>query len=128
MTVARQRLGRSVEEAVARDLTAAGWEVLARNARVSEVRGEIDLVARDGAALVFVEVKARREESRLGPETPAMAVGRRKQAKLRSLAVAWLRDNEGRIPPHRELRFDVVGVRVDAAGRPTEWEHHRAAF
>jgi len=128
MTAARQELGRRIESATADRLAAAGWEIVARNARTSAVRGEIDLVARDRDALVFVEVKARRAGSALGPETPAMAVGHRKRAKLRSLAVAWLRDRDGDVPRHRELRFDVVGVRVDAAGRPIEWEHLRGAF
>lgn len=113
---------------MARRLTAGGWEILARNARPAGIRGEIDLVARDGEALVFVEVKARRVGSRLGPEAPALAVDRRKQGRLRGLAVAWLRDRAGTVPPHRELRFDVVGVRVDAAGRPVDWEHLRGAF
>lgn len=128
MTASRQRLGRSVEAVVAERLETDGWEIVARNARTAMVRGEIDIVARDGAALVFVEVKARRAGAQLGPETPAMAVNHRKQAKLRSLALAWLRDNSGALPPHRELRFDVVGVRVDAAGRPVEWQHLRGAF
>lgn len=128
MTAARQRLGRSVETAVAKQLAADGWSIIARNARTAAVRGEIDLVAHDADALVFVEVKARRAGSPLGPETPAMAVGPRKRAKLRSLAVAWLREHAGTLPTHRELRFDVVGVRVDAAGRPIEWEHLRGAF
>jgi putative endonuclease len=128
MTAARQRLGRSVEADVAERLAADGWEIVARNARTAEVRGEVDLIARDGNALVFVEVKARRAGSRLGPETPAMAVDRRKRRKLRSLALAWLREHTGSVPPHRELRFDVVGVRVDSAGRATEWEHLRGAF
>lgn len=128
MTAARQQLGRSAEAAAAERLASDGWEILERNARTSEVRGEIDIVARDGASLVFVEVKARRSGSQLGPETPAMAVGHRKRAKLRQLALAWLRDHAGAVPPHRELRFDVVGVRVDTGGNPIEWEHFHAAF
>ena len=52
----------------------------------------------------------------------------RKQRKLRSLAIAWLRDHDGFVPRHDALRFDVVGVRIDAAGRPVEWEHVQAAF
>lgn len=128
MTAARQRLGREVEAAVAARLAAAGWEIVARNVRTAEVRGEIDIVARDGDALVFVEVKARRAGTARGPETPAMAVGARKRAKLRGLAVAWLRDRDGDVPAHRTLRFDVVGVRVDGASRPTEWRHLEAAF
>ena len=96
--------------------------------RPGEVRGELDLVAVDDDALVFVEVKGRTTGSVAGPETPAMAVGPRKQAKLRRLAAAWLRQRGYDVPRHRELRFDVVGLRLDAAGRPVEYEHLRGAF
>jgi putative endonuclease len=92
------------------------------------VRGEIDLIALDGRTLVFVEVKALRVSSHSGPERPAMAVGHRKQRKLRSLALAWLQGHDGSVPPHAGLRFDVVGLRLDSGGRVTEWEHLRGAF
>src|SRR5688500_13979979 len=128
MTVARQTLGRLAEDLVADRLTRAGWRIVCRNSRPPDVRGEIDLVAVDGDALVFVEVKARRQGSMTGPEAPALAVGRRKQAKLRALASAWLRDRGYDVPRHRVLRFDVVGLRLDAAGRVTEYQHLRAAF
>ncbi len=128
MTAARQRTGRHGEDLVAARLEHAGWLIAERNARTREVRGEIDLIALDGETLVFVEVKSRRAGTAAGPETPAMAVGRRKQAKLRSLAAAWLRDRGYEVPRHRELRFDVVGLRLDGAGRVTEYEHLRGAF
>ena len=128
MTLARQRTGRQAEALVAARLERAGWRIVAHNARTSEVRGELDLIAVDAGALVFVEVKARTAGSRAGPETPAMAVGPRKRAKLRSLAAAWLRDRGYDVPRHRDLRFDVVGLRLDAAGRVTEYEHLRGAF
>jgi putative endonuclease len=128
VTAARQRLGRSAEALVAARLERAGWRIIARNARPKDLRGEIDLIAVDGAALVFVEIKARRAGSVQGPETPAMAVGPRKRAKLRGLAAAWLRDRGYDVPRHRDLRFDVVGLRIDAAGRVVEYEHLRAAF
>jgi putative endonuclease len=128
MSRARLRLGRAAEELVADALERRGMRVVARNERTSSVRGEIDLIAIDGAALVFVEVKARRVGATLGPERPVMAVGHRKRHKLRSLAVAWLRDHDGSVPPHASLRFDVVGLRVDARGRAAEWEHLRGAF
>ena len=57
-----------------------------------------------------------------------MAVGPRKRAKLRALAAAWLRDRGYDVPRHRDLRFDVVGLRLDGAGRVTEYEHLRGAF
>ena len=130
MTAARQSLGRLAEDLVARRLCAEGWQIVERNARTNGVhlRGELDIIAVDGPALVFVEVKARRAGSTLGPETPALAVGPRKQAKIRALAAAWLRERGYDVPRHRDLRFDVVGLRLDAAGRVTEYEHIRAAF
>ena len=128
MTAVRQQLGRAAEDEVARRLERDGWAVVGRNERPDGVRGELVLVAIDGDALVFVEVKARRAGSTLGPETPAMAVGPRKRAKLRGLAAAWLRERGYDVPRHRELRFDVVGLRLDAAGRVVEYEHLRAAF
>lgn len=128
MSRTRQRLGRAAEALVAAALERRGMRILARNQRTSAVRGEIDLIARDGETLVFVEVKARTVGGLTGPERPAMAVGHRKRHKLRSLALAWLRDHDGSVPAHRSLRFDVVGVRVDARGRVIEWEHLRGAF
>ena len=128
MSHARQRLGRAAEELVAASLERRGMRIVARNERTSAVRGEIDLIALDGPALVFVEVKARRLGSLAGPERPALAVGHRKRHKLRSLALAWLHEHDGSVPPHGALRFDVVGVRIDATGRIAEWEHLRAAF
>lgn len=128
MTATRQDLGREAERLVAGRLISEGWEIVERNARPGGVRGELDLVAVDGGVLVFVEVKARRAGSTLGPETPAMAVGERKQAKLRALAVCWLRARGYEIPAHRELRFDVVGLRLGPGGRVTEYEHLRGAF
>jgi putative endonuclease len=128
MTLARQRTGRQAEQLVAERLEREGWTIVARNARTSEVRGELDLVGTDREALVFVEIKARTAGSAIGPETPAMAVGPRKRAKLRALAAAWLRDRGYDVPRHRDLRFDVVGLRLDPAGRVTEYEHLRGAF
>ena len=128
MSEARQYLGRVAENLVADSLQRRGMRIVARNERTSAVRGEIDLIALDGRALVFVEVKALRAASVSGPERPAIAVGHRKRHKLRSLALAWLRDHDGSVPPHGSLRFDVVGVRIDATGRIAEWEHLRAAF
>ena len=126
MSEARQRLGRAAEALVADALERRGMRIVARNERTSAVRDEIDLIALDGPALVFVEIKALRVSSVAGPERPAMAVGQRKRRKLRSLALAWLR--EGSVPAHAALRFDVVGVRIDGAGRIADWEHLRAAF
>ena len=128
MTVARRSLGEDAEELVAARLERGGWRIVERNARPAGIRGELDVIALDGTSLVFVEVKARRAGSAIGPETPAGAVGHRKRTKIRSLAAAWLRERGYDVPRHRDLRFDVVGVRLDGAGRVLDYEHIRAAF
>jgi putative endonuclease len=125
MTIARQRTGARGEELVAHRLVAAGWEIVERNARTRY--GELDIVARDGRALVFVEVKAGREGAAFGPERPILAVDRRKQQKVRRLATAWMAERRD-VPPYAEIRFDAVGVTFDHAGRVIDVEHIRAAF
>jgi putative endonuclease len=127
VTVARQRLGRIAEEIAATALERAGAVIVARNARPKAVRGEIDIVALERGALVFVEVKALRAGARSGPERPALAVGPRKQAQVRRLARAWLAEAEA-LPRFAELRFDVVEVVLDGADRLLHHERIRGAF
>jgi putative endonuclease len=128
MANSRQRLGDLGERLVAERLRSLGYAIVDRNVRTPGIRGEIDLIATDGRDLVFVEVKTRRAGGFAGPETPALAVDRPKQARLRALAGAWLARNRGRLRGFRELRFDVVGLRFDAADRLLELEHIRGAF
>jgi len=124
MTYARQRLGRAAEQLVANRLEDFGWRIVGRNVRLPS--GELDIVAVDGRTLVFVEVKAGRTGTTLGPERPAHAVGRGKQLKLRRLAREWIAERRG---PSGVLgyRFDVVGVRFGADGLP-DVDHIRQAF
>jgi Holliday junction resolvase-like predicted endonuclease len=70
-------------------------------------------------------VKTTRAGGLRGPEQPAHAVGRRKQMQVRRLARAWLAEN---LPPrYRSIRFDVVGVSLDAGGGSVV-EHLPGAF
>ncbi len=125
MTERRQRLGRRAEDLVAARLASAGWEVLERNARTRF--GELDIVALDGRALVFVEVKAGRQGSAFGPERPVLSVTRDKQRRVRRLATAWMGERRD-LPRYAEIRFDAVGVSFDRAGRAVEYEHLEGAF
>jgi putative endonuclease len=126
MTDSRRRLGSAAEELVADRLRAAHWEILERNARTRF--GELDIVALDGSALVFVEVKAGREGSPYGPARPVESIGRRKQLRIRRLATAWMAERRGPARPYSEIRFDAVGVSFDRAGRAIDVEHLRGAF
>jgi putative endonuclease len=125
MTAQRQRIGRAAEDLVASRLVAAQWEIVERNARTRY--GELDIVALDGDTLVFVEVKAGRENAAFGPERPILAVDRRKQQRIRRLATAWLSERHG-LPYYAEIRFDAVGVSLDRASLPTAIEHIEGAF
>ncbi len=119
MTQARRALGISGEDAAAAWYVARGYRVLDRNWRCRE--GELDLVAREGDAIVFCEVKTRRGT---GFGHPVEAVTPAKQRRLRTLAQRWLAAHDAHAP---DLRFDVVGVLVRASG-PALVTHLRAAF
>jgi putative endonuclease len=106
MTVARQKLGKSGEDLAVEELARRGYAILARRYRTRH--GEIDVVARDGEALVFVEVKAR-TTTEFG--AAAEAVTPWKQRRLVSMATDYLARH--RITD-RACRFDVITV--DRAG------------
>jgi putative endonuclease len=125
MTHSRLRTGARAEQLVAQRFTAAGWRILARNARTRQ--GELDIVALDGRTLVFVEVKAGIEGSQFGPERPILSVDWRKQLRVRRLATAWMAASRD-LPRYEEIRFDAVGVSFDRSGRVLEIEHIEAAF
>jgi putative endonuclease len=103
MTNNRQNLGREGEARAARFLEARGYRIVARNVRADRV--EIDLIARRGRLLVFVEVKSRRSSIHVAA---AEAVDFRKQQRLRHGALAWLANNPTEDRRNGLLRFDVV--------------------
>jgi putative endonuclease len=125
MTAQRQRIGRAAEDLMAERLASAGWEIVERNARTRY--GELDIVALDGRTLVFVEVKAGREDSAFGPERPILGVGPRKQLRIRRLATAWMGERRD-APYYSEIRFDAVGVTFDREGCAVDVEHISGAF
>lgn len=125
MTHARLRTGQIAEGLVAARLTAAGWRIVARNARTRH--GELDIVARDGRTLVFVEVKGMRAGAAHGPERPILAIGPRKQRQVRRLATAWMAAHRD-LPRYDAIRFDAVGVTLDRTGALVDYEHIEGAF
>jgi putative endonuclease len=125
MTMRRRQIGQAAEELVARRLVAQGWRIVERNARTRF--GELDIVALDAGTLVFVEVKAGREDSAYGPERPVLGVGPRKQLRIRRLATAWMSERRD-APRYAEIRFDAVGVSFDRVGRVVDVEHIPGAF
>lgn len=105
-------------EAVALEfLERLGYSLVERNFQTRY--GEIDLILRDGGALVFCEVKLRRSTS-FGE--PTEAVTALKQNKLRLVAEEYLAEKE---PDFEEVRFDVVGILQRGK---TEITHIKDAF
>lgn len=116
-SVSAARIGRIGEDLAAHHLVVDdALRVVARNWRLvlDDLRGELDLVATDDAAgvLVICEVKTRRDAERFGGA--AAAISPRKQARLRRLTAAFLRESALHYP---RVRIDLVAI--DLGARPT---------
>jgi putative endonuclease len=120
----RKRIGRRGEDLAAEHLSRRGFEIVERNYRTRW--GELDIVASDGRTIVFCEVKARRAASASGLP-PFASLHGRKRARVRAMASQWLADRADR-PYAALLRFDAIGVWIDAAGRLVRLEHLEGAF
>jgi putative endonuclease len=118
MTMQRQVFGKAGEDLAVDELARRGYAVLARRYRTRH--GEIDIVARDGETIVFVEVKAK-ESGDFG--TAAHAVTPEKQRRVISMAVDYL----ARHRLHRSpCRFDVVAI--DGSDEAAVLTYYRGAF
>jgi putative endonuclease len=112
MTQARLKTGRQGEEIASRYLRDQGYLILERNFRCSF--GEMDIVARQGDVLVFVEVRSRRSD---GFGEPLDSVGPLKQRKLSRIALCYIQKHRLQ---NRQARFDVLGVKIRADGHAIE--------
>ena len=117
----RRALGRRGEEEAVRYLKGRGYQILARGFR--KLRGEIDIIARLGETVVFVEVRARgRTEFGL----PLESIKRPKQNQVRKIALAYLQKH--RLPEEQTAcRFDVLSI-VWLEGRAPTITHIENAF
>ncbi|RJX35221.1 MAG: ribonuclease HII [Desulfarculus sp.] len=111
-------LGREAETLARALLERAGMQVVEANRCTAA--GELDLVAWDGATLVFVEVKARSGREHGLPEE---AVDQRKQRRLAQAAAAYLAEMG---PPVPACRFDVVALEFGSG--PPRMRHLKDAF
>ena len=97
-----QRFGKKAEELAARHLKRRGYKIIVRNYRTKA--GEIDIIAREGRTLVFIEVKGR-QSMRYG--SAKAAVTARKQQQVSKVALWYLKET-GQMDA--KARFDVVAV------------------
>lgn len=123
MTQSTNRIGRIGEQLAVNYLQQRGYVIVERNWRAAadNVRGEIDVIARDGATLVICEVKTRRRS--LGEGAFAAVTGC-KQRQIRRLAALYL---AARVP-NVDVRFDVVAVSWLPQGGAPVVEHVMGAF
>jgi putative endonuclease len=117
-TPAKDPLGDRGENMAARELRNKGYKIIARNFRCD--MGEIDIIARDGTTLVFVEVKTRVEDS----PPPEDQVNDFKQNQITKAARFYLTRYGMPQPP---ARFDVVAI-VWPTGRQPQIRHLENAF
>jgi putative endonuclease len=126
----RHALGRLGEEIACAHLRRLGFCTLGRNVRTRD--GEIDVIAFNGTTLVFAEVKTRRVGGRGRPirpdQEPLAWLRPRQRARLRRLAAAWLSSERHIRPSAHTIRFDAVGVIVDARGRLVRLDHLEGAW
>ena len=120
----RKALGRQGEELAAAYLAQQGYHIVTRNWRTRS--GELDIVAREGEWLVFVEVRARRTGGGasvpvLGP--PEESVTPRKQLQLVTMADAYLFEMKW----DGLWRIDVIALEIRADGSVARMNHLRDA-
>jgi putative endonuclease len=108
----KRQLGQRGEEVAAEHLRQQGYAILARNWRCPA--GEVDIVAREGETLAFVEVRTRRAGGRLG--TPEESVTPRKQARMVEVAQTYLQEAG---LDDAAWRLDVVAIEVGRRGEVT---------
>ena len=116
----KQAFGKWGEETAARYLEKKGYQILARNYRTPY--GEIDLVARQGTVMVFVEVKAR-SSTRYG--YPEEAVDEGKAERLLAAVDTYWQENE---KDFGDWRVDVIAVRRLESGKEPEIVHFENAL
>jgi len=109
------------ESVAAGVLKRKGFKILGRRVRVG-TRDELDLVARDGEVLVFIEVKTRKSEAY---GRPSASVDRKKRHALSRAAVRYLKRLKN---PHVYFRFDVVEVVGELDGDEPVVRHIENAF
>ena len=118
VTTEKDALGDRGENVAARHLRNLGYTIIMRNFRCE--LGEIDIIAREGKTLVFVEVKTRAYDD----PTPEEQVNVVKQGQIQKAAKYYLTRYGTPLPP---ARFDVVAI-VWPTGQPPIIRHTPHAF
>jgi putative endonuclease len=116
----RRWFGDRSERSAARHLQSLGYKILTRN--FSCRLGELDIVARDGDTLVFVEVRSTQRDD---TQRPALSVDPAKQKRLTRLALHYLQKHK---LLNHAARFDVICIAWPAGQKTPTLDHFKNAF
>lgn len=121
MVTIKTKFGDAGEKAAAKYLKDKGFEIIETNYQNNFGRrlGEIDIIAKDGKEIVFVEVKTR-EMKRYGATLPEENITRSKLHKLERIAWAYLRQNKLENSP---FRFDAISIWLDLELKKARIKH-----
>ena len=103
-------LGRQGEDLAAKALKRAGYTLLERNAHLG--RYEIDIIAREGDTVAFVEVKTRRHDDIASPEANVTQTKQLHRGRAEKIYISRMDDAE------MYYRFDVVSILLPEKGKP----------
>ncbi len=104
-------LGQQGEDLAAKTLKRAGYTILERNAHLG--RYEIDIIAREGDTVSFVEVKTRRQDDIASPEANVASTKQLHLSRAAKIYMSRMDDAE------TYYRFDVMSVLIPERGKPS---------
>ncbi len=113
-----KRLGNEGETLATEFLRKQGFTIIAKNYKTRI--GEIDIIAKDGDTIVFVEVKTRSDDSFAAPYESVNTV---KRQKMKNVALLFLQKQKQEMPS----RFDIISITFLKGGHPAI-HHIRDAF
>ncbi len=110
----RKTTGITGEKLAADFLVKQGYEIVETNYRCKE--GEVDIIAKDGQFLVFIEVRTKNSRMFGSPEESITA---RKKEHLKNVAARYQETHDCFLQP---CRIDFVAVELDGGGKPRRIE------
>ncbi|MBI2096703.1 MAG: YraN family protein [Candidatus Sungbacteria bacterium] len=118
MPITNTQIGKIGEEQAVRLLQSKGYGIVARNYEAP--MGEIDIIAKRGEKLYFMEVKTSLDTHR-DTFSPEERVDRRKRSRLQGLCETYLLRE--RVDLNAEWQIDVISVTLDKEGKLQHIEH-----
>lgn len=112
MTKERLDLGKKGEDIALEIVKRLGYKCLARNYRCT--LGEIDLIAREGECLVFIEIKTRKDKSTAFAKE---AVDSKKRRQISRVALSYMKENDC---SEMSARFDVIAINLNQGDMDVE--------